>query len=67
MDSLYLYASIRKLWLLLLGVTDFIIFLIVQSDNDLSVSGIPLTALFFSYDSHILVSGDESGTVKQFS
>ncbi|KAK4393902.1 hypothetical protein Sango_1861000 [Sesamum angolense] len=28
-----------------------------QSDNDFSVSGIPLTALYFSYDSHILVSG----------
>ncbi|KAL0332775.1 UNVERIFIED_CONTAM: hypothetical protein Scaly_2179000 [Sesamum calycinum] len=35
-----------------------------QSDNDFSVSGIPLTALYFSYDSHILVSGDKSGTVR---
>ncbi|KAL0379102.1 UNVERIFIED_CONTAM: hypothetical protein Sradi_3215700 [Sesamum radiatum] len=35
-----------------------------QSDNDFNVSGIPLTALYFSYDSHILVSGDKSGTVR---
>ncbi|KAI3451362.1 hypothetical protein Pfo_008027 [Paulownia fortunei] len=35
-----------------------------QSDNDVSLSGIPLTALHFSYDSHILVSGDESGMVR---
>ncbi|KAK4416885.1 hypothetical protein Salat_2514000 [Sesamum alatum] len=35
-----------------------------QSENDFSASGIPLTALYFSYDSHILVSGDKSGTVR---
>ncbi|KAL7104128.1 hypothetical protein ACP275_08G224800 [Erythranthe tilingii] len=35
-----------------------------QSDNDISVSGVPLTALFFSYESHVLVSGDQSGTVR---
>ncbi|KAH6759635.1 hypothetical protein C2S51_000184 [Perilla frutescens var. frutescens] len=37
-----------------------------QSDSDFSLSGIPLTALHFSYDSHILVSGDQSGTVRIF-
>ncbi|KAL1536891.1 hypothetical protein AAHA92_29467 [Salvia divinorum] len=37
-----------------------------QSDNDLSLSGIALTALHFNYESHILVSGDQSGTVRIF-
>ncbi|KAK6125888.1 hypothetical protein DH2020_040368 [Rehmannia glutinosa] len=35
-----------------------------QNDNDFSLSGVPLTALRFSYDSHILVSGDQSGMVR---
>lgn len=39
----------------------------MQSDNDFSLSGIPLTALHFCHDSHILVSGDQSGTVSMFS
>lgn len=37
-----------------------------QSDNDFSLSGIPLTAMHFSHDSNILVSGDQSGTVRIF-
>ncbi|KAG8383717.1 hypothetical protein BUALT_Bualt04G0042900 [Buddleja alternifolia] len=35
-----------------------------QSDNDFSISGVPLTALCFIYHSHILMSGDQSGTVR---
>ncbi|GFP88150.1 syntaxin-binding protein 5 [Phtheirospermum japonicum] len=35
-----------------------------QSDNDFAVSGVPLTALHFSYESRILVSGDQSGMVR---
>ncbi|KAL8472511.1 hypothetical protein ACS0TY_029019 [Phlomoides rotata] len=35
-----------------------------QSDTDSSLSGIPLTALHFSYNSHTLVSGDQNGTVR---
>ncbi|KAL7143745.1 hypothetical protein ABFS83_08G213000 [Erythranthe nasuta] len=35
-----------------------------QSENDISISGVPLTALFFSYESNTLVSGDQSGTVR---
>ncbi|KAL6559585.1 hypothetical protein OROGR_004702 [Orobanche gracilis] len=35
-----------------------------QSDNDLSLSGIPVTALHFIFDSYMLVSGDQSGTVR---
>ncbi|PIN17225.1 hypothetical protein CDL12_10104 [Handroanthus impetiginosus] len=35
-----------------------------QSDNDFSASGIPVTALHFNYDSHLLVSGDQSGMVR---
>lgn len=42
-------------------------FVSLQSDNDLSLSGIPLTALHFSNDTHILVTGDQSGTVSKFS
>ncbi|KAG6394399.1 hypothetical protein SASPL_144983 [Salvia splendens] len=37
-----------------------------QSDNDLFLSGIALTALHFYYESHVLVSGDQSGTVRIF-
>ncbi|GER26234.1 transducin/WD40 repeat-like superfamily protein [Striga asiatica] len=37
-----------------------------QSDNDLSLSGVPLTALQFSYESHLLVSGDQSGMVRVY-
>lgn len=35
----------------------------MQSEDDLSLSGIPLTALFFNLNSRLLVSGDQSGTV----
>ncbi|KAF1874946.1 hypothetical protein Lal_00007562 [Lupinus albus] len=37
-----------------------------QSENDFSLSGIPLTALYFDIDSSLLVSGDQSGTVRIF-
>ncbi|CAN6541397.1 unnamed protein product [Malus baccata var. baccata] len=37
-----------------------------QSEDDLSLSGIPLTALFFDLNSRLLVSGDQSGTVRIF-
>lgn len=36
----------------------------MQSEEDLSLSGIALTALFFDGNSRLLVSGDQSGTVK---
>lgn len=35
-----------------------------QSEDDFSISGIPVTALHFDGSSHILVSGDHSGMVK---
>ncbi|CAA2975560.1 uncharacterized protein LOC111387404 [Olea europaea subsp. europaea] len=38
--------------------------LILQSDNDFSLTGVPLTALYFAYDSRILISGDQSGMVR---
>ncbi|KAH7566170.1 hypothetical protein JRO89_XS08G0109400 [Xanthoceras sorbifolium] len=37
-----------------------------QSENDVSLSGIPLTALYFDGNSRILVSGDQSGMVRIF-
>lgn len=37
-----------------------------QSENDFSLSGIPLTALYFDGKSHVLVSGDQSGMVRIF-
>ncbi|MED6112163.1 hypothetical protein PIB30_059215 [Stylosanthes scabra] len=37
-----------------------------QSENDFSLSGIPLTALFFDSTLPLLVSGDQSGTVRLF-
>ncbi|XP_019446907.1 PREDICTED: uncharacterized protein LOC109350194 isoform X1 [Lupinus angustifolius] len=37
-----------------------------QSENDFSLSGIPLTALYFDCNSPLLVSGDQSGTVRVF-
>ncbi|XP_057420453.1 uncharacterized protein LOC130714562 isoform X2 [Lotus japonicus] len=37
-----------------------------QSENDFSLSGIPLTALYFDSNSPLLVSGDQSGTVRIF-
>ncbi|XP_008241938.1 PREDICTED: uncharacterized protein LOC103340321 [Prunus mume] len=37
-----------------------------QSEDDLSLSGIPVTALFFNSNSHLLVSGDQSGMVRIF-
>lgn len=36
----------------------------MQSEDDFSISGIPVTALHFDGSSHILVSGDHSGMVK---
>lgn len=41
-----------------------IISLTQQSEDDSSVSGTPLTALYFDSDSRLLVSGDQSGTVR---
>lgn len=35
----------------------------MQSEDDLSVSGIPVTAVHFDGNSQILVSGDHSGMV----
>ncbi|XP_059623340.1 uncharacterized protein LOC132266480 [Cornus florida] len=40
--------------------------LIQQSDDDFSLSGVPLTALCFDYNSKLLISGDQSGTVRIF-
>ncbi|XP_012065395.1 uncharacterized protein LOC105628567 [Jatropha curcas] len=37
-----------------------------QSEDDFSLSGIPLTALYFDGNSRILVSGDKSGMVRIF-
>ncbi|KAG4941132.1 hypothetical protein JHK87_045003 [Glycine soja] len=37
-----------------------------QSENDCSLSGIPLTALYFDSNSPLLVSGDQSGMVCVF-
>ncbi|MED6204054.1 hypothetical protein PIB30_005452 [Stylosanthes scabra] len=37
-----------------------------QSENDFSLSGIPLTALFLDSTLPLLVSGDQSGTVRLF-
>ncbi|KAJ1413328.1 WD40/YVTN repeat-like-containing domain superfamily [Sesbania bispinosa] len=37
-----------------------------QSENDFSLSGIPLTTLYFDSNSPLLVSGDQSGTVRIF-
>ncbi|XP_051141095.1 uncharacterized protein LOC127258338 isoform X2 [Andrographis paniculata] len=49
----------RPLFLPLVSVTQ-------QSDNDFSLSGIPVTALYYSIDSHVLVSGDQNGTVRVY-
>ncbi|KAJ4714050.1 Transducin/WD40 repeat protein [Melia azedarach] len=37
-----------------------------QSEKDFSLSGIPLTALYFDDNSRVLVSGDQSGMVRIF-
>ncbi|XP_022941599.1 uncharacterized protein LOC111446607 [Cucurbita moschata] len=37
-----------------------------QSEDDFSLSGIPVTALHFDGNSQILISGDHSGTVRVF-
>ncbi|KAL6274225.1 hypothetical protein ACE6H2_024917 [Prunus campanulata] len=37
-----------------------------QSEDDLSLSGIPVTALFFDANSLLIVSGDQSGMVRIF-
>ena len=43
----------------------FIVFLsYTQSEDDFSLSGIALTALYFHTDSRLLISGDQSGMVK---
>lgn len=36
----------------------------IQSENDCSLSGIPLTALYFDINSPVLASGDQSGMVR---
>ncbi|XP_019233700.1 PREDICTED: uncharacterized protein LOC109214258 isoform X2 [Nicotiana attenuata] len=41
-----------------------IVSLTQQSEDNLSLSGIPLTALCLTSDLHILISGDQSGTVR---
>ncbi|KAK3023413.1 hypothetical protein RJ639_042801, partial [Escallonia herrerae] len=43
-----------------------IISLTQQSENDSSLSGIPLTALHFDINSRLLISGDQIGTVRIF-
>ncbi|KAI5438541.1 hypothetical protein KIW84_024323, partial [Lathyrus oleraceus] len=37
-----------------------------QSENDHSLSGVPLTELYFDIDSLLLISGDQSGLVRIF-
>ncbi|KAK8304591.1 hypothetical protein V6Z12_D03G002700 [Gossypium hirsutum] len=37
-----------------------------QSEDDFSLSGIPVTALYFDGNSRIIISGDQSGTVRFF-
>ncbi|KAL6543445.1 hypothetical protein OROHE_010067 [Orobanche hederae] len=39
-------------------------FITQQSDSDVSLSGVPLTALHFNYNLQTLVSGDQSGMVR---
>ncbi|XP_070024076.1 uncharacterized protein [Nicotiana sylvestris] len=41
-----------------------IVSLTQQSEDNLSLSGVPLTALCLTSDLHILISGDQSGTVR---
>ena len=41
----------------------FVPFILMQSENDFSLSGMPLTALYFDSNSPLLVSGDQSGMV----
>ncbi|KAA8547593.1 hypothetical protein F0562_004022 [Nyssa sinensis] len=43
-----------------------VISLTQQSEDDLSLSGIPLTALYFEGNSQLLISGDQSGMVRVF-
>lgn len=38
----------------------------IQSEDDTSLSGIAVTALFFDRKAQLLVSGDQSGTVNSF-
>jgi len=35
----------------------------MQAENDISLSGVPLTELYFDSNSSLLVSGDQSGMV----
>lgn len=42
---------------------EFTVTLTLQSEDNLSLSGVPLTALCLTSDLHILISGDQSGTV----
>jgi len=39
-------------------------FILMQSENDHSLSGVPLTELYFDIKSLLLVSGDQSGMVR---
>ena len=41
-----------------------VFFFLMQSEDDFSLSGIALTALYFDGNSQVLISGDQSGTVK---
>lgn len=40
-----------------------VLFFFMQSEDDFSLSGIALTALYFDVKSQLLVSGDQNGTV----
>ncbi|GMP26941.1 hypothetical protein CsSME_00003162 [Camellia sinensis var. sinensis] len=37
-----------------------------QSEDDISLSGVPLTALYFDSNSRLLISGDQSGMIRIF-
>jgi hypothetical protein len=41
-------------------------FILIQSENDHSLSGVPLTELYFDINTPLLVSGDQSGMVRLF-
>ncbi|KAG9136988.1 hypothetical protein Leryth_013829 [Lithospermum erythrorhizon] len=41
-----------------------IVSLTQQSEDDLSVSGVPLVSLYFDLDQRLLISGDQNGTVR---
>ena len=49
---------------MLLHIILIVPFSLMQSEDDFSLSGIALTALYFDGNSRVLISGDQSGTVK---